>query len=218
MHNNHYFDDHLFGEIDDHEDHDNDHDSGYGGQRSFSPASRSAPDGYEFPTGGEVRNPARIEPSASGLPSPEMTNDLDLSFCDSFLSSPTLAPIGHVSAWLEVFDYVGGNRFRGFVAEKRDTHSSSSSRSMFIFFDEAVIGGDLKAGLMALLELCELAEFQCERLVVCLDRGAEPGALEALAKDLGWIGFQLATLVEFAEGLACPEIVSERWLFMEMDV
>lgn len=47
---------------------------------------------------------------------------------------------GAISDYIEMWDYVGGIRFRGFVAEKED------ERAMFIFFDESVINGDLKAG------------------------------------------------------------------------
>lgn len=42
--------------------------------------------------------------------------------------------------WIEMWDYVGGIRFRGFVAQKQD------EKAMFVFFDQAVLAGDLKAG------------------------------------------------------------------------
>lgn len=47
---------------------------------------------------------------------------------------------GLVSGYVEVFDYAGGLRFRGFVAEKGD------ERSLFIFFDQEVMAQDLKPG------------------------------------------------------------------------
>lgn len=47
---------------------------------------------------------------------------------------------GIISDWVEVWDYVGGIRFRGFVAEK------SEEKALFVFFDQNVVGGDLKAG------------------------------------------------------------------------
>jgi hypothetical protein len=47
---------------------------------------------------------------------------------------------GVVSDWIEMWDYVGGIRFRGFVAEKED------EKAMFVFFDQSVVVGDLKAG------------------------------------------------------------------------
>ena len=68
---------------------------------------------------------------------------------------------------------------------------------------------------MALLELCEVPDFDCTRLIVCLDRHIDSRAMEALTKDLGWIGFQLATLNSFTHG---DEITSDKWLFMDMDV
>jgi hypothetical protein len=50
---------------------------------------------------------------------------------------------GIVQEWIEMWDYVGGVRFRGFVAAS----PSTSERAMFIFFDDTVIGNsDLKAG------------------------------------------------------------------------
>jgi hypothetical protein len=47
---------------------------------------------------------------------------------------------GLVTDWLEVYDYVGGARFRGFIAE---THGE---RNLFVFFDQGVLGNDLKPG------------------------------------------------------------------------
>jgi hypothetical protein len=47
---------------------------------------------------------------------------------------------GAITDYIEMWDYVGGIMFRGFVVEKEE------ERSMFIFFDEAVIAADLKAG------------------------------------------------------------------------
>lgn len=135
-------------------------------------------------------------------------------FTSRILDSPSPETVGYVqqkglvSDWIEMWDYVGGIRFRGFVAEKDD------EKAMVIFFDQNVIGGDLKAGLMALLELCGVDYFSCTRLVVCIDRHTPKPALDVLSKDLGWIGFQLTTLREFAEA---GDVLSNKWLFMEMD-
>ncbi|KAF1995026.1 hypothetical protein P154DRAFT_360336 [Amniculicola lignicola CBS 123094] len=117
--------------------------------------------------------------------------------------------VGLVTDWVQIWDYVGGNKFMGFVAEK------DGERSLFVFFEQSVIDGDLKNGLMALLELCDVPYFSCSRLVASLDRSTEPRATEAITKDLGWIGFQLTTLDGFTHG---DEITSEKWLFMDMDV
>jgi hypothetical protein len=49
--------------------------------------------------------------------------------------------IGHsVDAWLEIWDYRGGCSFRGFVGGNGD------KKSLFAFFDSAVVGRDLKQG------------------------------------------------------------------------
>ncbi|KAF2267435.1 hypothetical protein CC78DRAFT_457345 [Lojkania enalia] len=133
---------------------------------------------------------------------------------DRIMDSPSpemdgLAMEKGIKDWIEVWDYVGGNRFRGFVVEE------DGEKSMFIFFDQSVTGSDLKAGLMALLELCDVPYFSCSRLVVCLDRRTDTRTMRALTKDLGWIGFQLTTLNNFTDG---DEITSEQWVFMDMDV
>jgi len=67
---------------------------------------------------------------------------------------------------------------------------------------------------MALLELCEVDYFSCDRLVVCIDRHAGQLAMDSLTKDLGWIGFSLTTLNDFAQG---DELLSDKWLFMDME-
>jgi hypothetical protein len=67
---------------------------------------------------------------------------------------------------------------------------------------------------MALLELCELPEFSCDRLVLCIDRTTPQPARDGLTKDLGWIGFGLTTLDEFSQS---EELCSDRWLFMDME-
>jgi len=47
---------------------------------------------------------------------------------------------GMVREYVEMWDYAGGLRFRGFVAE------AHGERSLFAFFDQQVIGEDLKPG------------------------------------------------------------------------
>jgi hypothetical protein len=70
------------------------------------------------------------------------------------------------------------------------------------------------ARIMALLELCEVEYFACDRLVVCIDRQADHMARDTLVKDLGWIGFSLTTLDDFTDS---GELTSDKWLFMDMD-
>lgn len=67
---------------------------------------------------------------------------------------------------------------------------------------------------MALLELCSVDDLSCSRLVVCIDRHTPKAELDVLSKDLGWIGFQLTTLRDFAQR---GDVLSSEWLFMEMD-
>lgn len=45
-----------------------------------------------------------------------------------------------VSEWLEIWDYVGGCSFRGFIA------GIGEEKSLFVFFNAAVVGHDLKKG------------------------------------------------------------------------
>ncbi len=47
---------------------------------------------------------------------------------------------GCVNDWIEVWDYTGDTSFRGFVAGKGD------EKSLFIFFDDGLVGKDLKHG------------------------------------------------------------------------
>ncbi|KAK4574226.1 hypothetical protein LTR86_001987 [Recurvomyces mirabilis] len=129
------------------------------------------------------------------------------------LPTPSTSPDGRdypktggvVKDYVEIWDYVGGARFRGFVAEKED------ERSMFVFFDREVIGKDLKPGLMALLELASNDSFECSQLVVCVDRSANGEDV----KDLGWVGFELAMLDDWAGVKGC---ISDSWVYLKMDV
>jgi hypothetical protein len=67
-------------------------------------------------------------------------------FADRVMDSPSPDAVGEVgqsgliSDWIEVWDYVGGIRFRGFVAER------NGEKALFVFFDQDVIGGKIKAG------------------------------------------------------------------------
>ena len=51
---------------------------------------------------------------------------------------PTVGSL--VREYVEIWDYAGGARFRGFVAEKED------ERALFIFFDKEVMTENLKPG------------------------------------------------------------------------
>ncbi len=47
---------------------------------------------------------------------------------------------GLVTTWIEVWDYVGDTNFRGFVT------GEGAEKCLFIFFDCALVGKDLKQG------------------------------------------------------------------------
>lgn len=116
---------------------------------------------------------------------------------------------GFVDQWVEIWDYAGGLRFRGFIAEK------NGERALSVFFSDDVVGKDLKHGLMALLELSAGDDFECTQLVVCLDRRSDPEDISDLSRDLGWVGFSLMTLDGWSEG---KSLTSDRWIFLGMDV
>ncbi|CAK3906426.1 ornithine decarboxylase antizyme like [Lecanosticta acicola] len=117
---------------------------------------------------------------------------------------------GLIKDHVEVWDYVGGARFRGFVAEKRDV------RSMLVFFDKEVIGLDLKPGLMSLLELASSDHFDCSQLIICVDRTADEEEVQDLTKSLGWVGFELSMLEDWTP--AAEGCISDQYIFLGMDV
>lgn len=140
--------------------------------------------------------------------------------------------------FIEVWDYVGGTSFRGFIADK-ELPRGNVEQTLFLFFRH-VAGTQLKHGLMALIELATEC-FACDRLVICLERDGE--GLHGLVRDLGWVGFELVTLAHWMQteiphvnGLPSArcgsfssvstsssvfsddEITSEKWLFMGMEL
>ena len=116
---------------------------------------------------------------------------------------------GRVDSWVEVWDYAGGNMFRGFVA------GEGEKRSLFVFFGQGAVGKELKSGLMALLELAP--EFDCARVVACIDRSTSDIDHKAMIRNLGWVGFELTTLDGWVHegGQNC---ISDRWLFLGMEI
>lgn len=117
-----------------------------------------------------------------------------------------------ISQWLEIYDYASDARFRGFVAT-----NASGQRSLFVFFEHNIVGKDLKQALMALIELATTPALPpCHQMVVCFDREEEETPVtKALLRDLGWVGFELTTLSDWADGL---ELTSHKWLFVGMEV
>ena len=115
-----------------------------------------------------------------------------------------------IAAWLEIWDYVGGLGFRGFLAEDED-----GEKSAFVFFDAGVVGRDLKKALEAIIELAD-APLGCSKIVVAVDRGIRDRDAKALMRGLQWVGFSLSTLDHWAGGRL--DVVSPRWLFMAYEV
>ncbi|KAF3923443.1 hypothetical protein ABW21_db0207324 [Orbilia brochopaga] len=129
-----------------------------------------------------------------------------------------------VAAYLEVFDYVGGSAFRGFVSEKGPLNKPE--RSLFLFFDKGVNGTELKSGLVALIDLATEC-FDCQDLVICLDR--ETDGLDSLVHNLGWVGLELVTLKNWASQELRDQVTathkldkeyftSDKWLFLGMEL
>lgn len=68
---------------------------------------------------------------------------------------------------------------------------------------------------MALLELADTDGIDCNQLVVCVDRTAEAADAEDLTRDLGWVGFELMMLDQWA---GVDGFISDRWIFLGMEV
>ncbi|KAB5554360.1 ornithine decarboxylase antizyme-domain-containing protein [Coniochaeta sp. 2T2.1] len=119
----------------------------------------------------------------------------------------------HVAAWMEIWDYAGGNSFRAFAVEH---DNMGEDRSLFVFFDANVVGRDLKQALVALIELAE-GPLGCSHMVIAVDRNglAEEEERKPLLTGLQWAGFSLTTLDFWTGGV---DVTSPRWLFMGMEV
>jgi len=116
-----------------------------------------------------------------------------------------------ITHYLELWDYLGGGSFRGFIA--RDP--LSDEKSMFLFF-ENVTDLELKHSLIALIELASEC-FECERLIIAINRKAE--CLQSLVRDLGWVGFELTTLDLYrGNQMKTAQGVSDKWVFVGMDL
>lgn len=120
-------------------------------------------------------------------------------------------PSGNVGAWLEIWDYAGGNSFRAFLAEDG---GATDEKSLFVFFDANVLGRDLKQALVALIELAE-GPLGCTHMVICVDRSIAEEDQKPLITGLGWAGFSLTTLDYWTGGM---DVTSSRWLFMGMEI
>jgi hypothetical protein len=113
-----------------------------------------------------------------------------------------------MDAWVEVWDYSSGCSFRAFVG------GNGENKSLFAFFDSAVIGSDLKQGLMALIELAETV-FAVSQIIICLDRSVQESERKAFMKSLRWVGFELITLDLWTSDI---DVTSDKWLFLGMEI
>lgn len=68
---------------------------------------------------------------------------------------------------------------------------------------------------MSLLELATSDGLDCSQVVICVDRTADVAAVEESTHSLGWVGFELMMLDAWS---AQKSTLSERWLFLGMDV
>lgn len=67
---------------------------------------------------------------------------------------------------------------------------------------------------MALLELASSEAFECSKLVICVDRTADQEDVKDLHRDLGWVGFELIMLDEWAGEEGC---LGDRWILLGID-
>jgi len=132
-----------------------------------------------------------------------------LSSSASSAETLTVGIGGLVRSYWEMWDYQGGCRFRGFVAE------GQHETGMFVFFDEKAFGHGLKAGMMALIDLCDARGVNCSSIYVCLDRRLKSDEYASLMKDLRWVGFEPTTLADWT---IYEDITSDRWTFLSMEV
>lgn len=114
-----------------HDDHDDDDDN--------DDSERGDDDGAGA-SGGSVwraamtRHVDRAGDGESPLPTPPAEGHLPSSVAHAD------RPIG---CWIEVWDYVGGGRFRGFTAQDQPR---GGDKTLFVFFDGSHAGRDLKQG------------------------------------------------------------------------
>jgi hypothetical protein len=116
-----------------------------------------------------------------------------------------------IQKWVEVWDYAGDAIYRGFVA------SMDNERTMFVFFEGSALGHGLKSGLIALFELASTTAFDCSQIVVCIRRSQDAAEFE-VARNLGWCGFNLATLEPWIPHSSYESTTSSKWLLLNAEV
>lgn len=131
-------------------------------------------------------------------------HDSDKGTCNSSSTNRTES----IDAFIEVWDYVGGCNFRGFVVQE------GNKKDLFIFFDSSILQKDLKQGLLVLFGLAEEV-FAVSRVVICLGRSIDNLSRNSLMKNLRWVGFEPTTLSPWLNRLS---ITSDKWLFLGLEM
>ena len=67
---------------------------------------------------------------------------------------------------------------------------------------------------MALLELASADAFECDQIVVCVDRTASSEEVDDVTRSLFWVGFEIMMLDAWAGESGC---ISDRCLFLGME-
>lgn len=94
----------------------------------------------------------------------DMRHELRMATSDDVPVSGGLHDLGYATLqeYIEVWDYVGSARFRGFTAGS----TRSKEKTLFVFFDQDVVGKDLKQGYVIILTgaiwLCPLTRRQAD--------------------------------------------------------
>ncbi|OTB09190.1 hypothetical protein M426DRAFT_70962 [Hypoxylon sp. CI-4A] len=140
-----------------------------------------------------------LTPPEDDYPTPQSSINMDITTNKSAL---------YINGWMEFWDYAGGASFRAFVTEDGD------EKSLFAFFDNGLVGRDLKQALIALIELAD-GPLGCAHVVICVDRMMPPDYAKALMRSLQWVGFELTTLDHWAKDV---DVTSNKWLFMGMEI
>ncbi|OJD17813.1 hypothetical protein AJ78_02112 [Emergomyces pasteurianus Ep9510] len=125
----------------------------------------------------------------------------------------TTKAAGRIHNCIEVWDYAGDTIYRGFVA------AGGNRRTLFVFFDSHTCSGHgFKSGLMALFEIASISDLSCSEMVACVDRSMDAAELDAVIRNLGWVGFELSNLHAWAVPPARGSLISKKWLFMTVEI
>ncbi|KKZ62307.1 hypothetical protein EMCG_03279 [[Emmonsia] crescens] len=140
-------------------------------------------------------------------------NNKNVTVSEMTTTLTTTPAAGRIQNYIEVWDYAGDTIYRGFVA------ADGNRRTLFVFFDRHTCAGQgFKSGLMALFEIASISDLDCLEMVACVDRSMDAVELDAVIRNLGWVGFELTSLRDWAVPPAKAAIISGRWLFMTVEI